>query len=64
MNMIAENLVPNDEQLYCYHIVGMVTGADGRIVLINRDNADLLKSCRGYYYQYCPLCGGRLEELQ
>jgi hypothetical protein len=61
MNMIATNMVPNDEQLYCWHMVGIVSRPDGGQTILDRDNQDLLKKMGGYAFAYCPLCGGRLE---
>ena len=61
MNMIDTNLVPNDEQLHCVHIVGFTRTKESGTVVVLYD-ADLLDKFGGIAFQFCPLCGGRLED--
>ena len=59
MNMIAENLVPSDEQLHCDHVIGIF--ADGHGTVAQTKDAYKLKKFGGLAWTYCPICGGRLE---
>lgn len=61
MNMLATQFLPTDNQLYCWHMLGIVARADGGQVIIDRDNAALLDKLGGYKFSYCPIYGGRLE---
>ena len=61
MNMIAHNIIPTDEQALCWHMMGVVARIDGGQTIIDRDNADLLKKMGGYQFNFCPICGARLE---
>ena len=60
MNMLAENLLPNDQQLRCYHIIGFSYDSKGNPVILNMGDADLIKTLGGIAFEFCPLCGGRL----
>jgi len=62
MNMIATNLVPNDEMLHCVHIVGFTRTKESGTVVVNQYDADLLDKFGGIAFGFCPLCGGRLED--
>ena len=61
MNQLANNLLPNDEQLRCYHMVGISHDRAGNPVILNMGDEDLIKTLGGYSFNFCPLCGGRLE---
>jgi hypothetical protein len=60
MNMIATNLVPNDEQLHCDHIIGIF--ADGYGTVAQTKDSYKLKKLGGLAWTFCPICGARLED--
>lgn len=58
MDMIATRLTP--DQNGCWHMLGIVAGAEGGSIVIDRDNKDVLENYGGYNFTFCPLCGERL----
>ena len=62
MNQLAETMVPTDDQLRCYHMIGLSYDSKRNPVILNMGDADLIKTLGGIAFTFCPLCGGRLEE--
>ena len=60
MNMIATRLVPDTNG--CWHMLGIVAGAEGGSIVIDRDNRDILDKYGGYSFKFCPVCGQQLLE--
>ena len=58
MNMIATRLAPDANG--CWHMLGIVPGAEGGNIVIDRNNKELVDKYGGYSFTFCPICGQRL----
>ena len=58
---ISLSYLPTNDQLHCWHMVGYTHDTQGRSIILDQDNADLLQTLGGFEFAFCPLCGCRLE---
>jgi hypothetical protein len=61
MNGMAATFVPSDEQVNCWHMAGIVPRPSGGGNIVDHNNTDLVDTLGGYRFNFCPLCGARLE---
>lgn len=62
MNGIALNLLPNDEQLDCDHVIGLLCEGEKGFSIAHPKDADRMKKYGGLGAAFCMICGARLED--